>query len=78
MSKYSLIQDLYTALSEIRYESETDYVDSTVDKAEMLLSELESYIETLEYKSKWLECLEAAGVDNWEGCEYASELMEDE
>ena len=23
----------------------------------------------------WLECLETAGVDNWEGMEYASELL---
>lgn len=26
----------------------------------------------------WLHCLEAAGVDNWEGTDYAQELMAEE
>ena len=25
----------------------------------------------------WLSCLESAGVDNWNGYDYARELMED-
>ena len=25
----------------------------------------------------WLDCLEQAGVDNWEGMEYAQELYQD-
>ena len=28
-------------------------------------------------RSKMLEALEAAGVDNWDGCEYAHELLEE-
>lgn len=26
----------------------------------------------------WLSCLEAAGVDNWEGISYAYELLEED
>lgn len=26
----------------------------------------------------WLDCLEAAGVDNWEGLEVAYEMLDDE
>lgn len=29
----------------------------------------------LKADSKWLGCLEAAGVDNWEGYDYARELQ---
>lgn len=37
-------------------------------------------ISEVEYKAllrdqKWLNCLEAAGVDNWEGYEYAAEML---
>jgi len=32
----------------------------------------------LEKKEQLLDALEAAGVDNWEGFEYAMELMEEE
>jgi hypothetical protein len=41
----------------------------TIPKAE--------YKELLE-ESKWLMCLEAAGVDSWEGVEYAQEMMEEQ
>ena len=33
----------------------------------------EEYIELLDCKER-LECLEAAGVDNWEGYDYAMEM----
>lgn len=26
---------------------------------------------------KWLNCLEAAGVDNWDGWDYAKEMMDE-
>jgi hypothetical protein len=26
-------------------------------------------------KDTWLECLEQAGVDNWDGCELAHDIM---
>lgn len=32
------------------------------------------YINALEKDSAWLGCLEAAGVDNWDGYDYAREL----
>lgn len=28
--------------------------------------------------SEWLSCLEAAGVDNWEGYDYAIEMMHED
>jgi len=28
--------------------------------------------------SQWLQCLESAGVDNWEGIHYAYQQMEEE
>jgi hypothetical protein len=31
----------------------------------------------LQERDQWLECLEAAGVDNWDGFEYAQELLTD-
>jgi hypothetical protein len=40
-------------------------------------------IPKIEYKnlleeSKWLMCLEAAGLDSWEGIEDAQEMMEEQ
>ena len=37
-----------------------------------------SEYEWLLKKSDWLETLEAAGVDNWSGIEYAYELQNEE
>ena len=37
---------------------------------------LDEYNELIE-ASIWLECLEEAGVDNWEGVSFAQELMEE-
>ncbi len=37
----------------------------------------ERYYELIE-ASKFLEALQAAGVDNWNGYEYAQEIMEEE
>ncbi|MEC3420531.1 hypothetical protein P4159_05990 [Bacillus thuringiensis] len=36
-----------------------------------------SYLEEVEEDSNKLSCLEAAGVDNWSGYDYACELMGD-
>ena len=33
--------------------------------------------ESLKEDVEWLRCLEAAGVDNWDGIDYASDLLED-
>lgn len=37
---------------------------------------LEDYRELIQ-RVNWLECLEAAGVDNWDGYDYAQELYDD-
>lgn len=33
--------------------------------------------DSLKEDSKWLLCLEGAGVDNWEGYDFARELLHD-
>lgn len=43
------------------------------DKAETVTISKTEY-ETLLEESKQLQCLEDAGVDNWQGCDYAYEL----
>lgn len=35
------------------------------------------YLSLLE-DATWLRCLESAGVDNWDGIDFAKELMADE
>lgn len=43
------------------------------------LREVEANLPYLEEQAEILSCLEAAGVDNWEGYSYAQEMMwEDE
>lgn len=37
----------------------------------------DEYDERLE-RDAWLSCLEAAGVDNWEGWDYAREMYREE
>lgn len=34
--------------------------------------------ESLKEDALWLQCLENAGVDNWEGYDYARELLNEE
>lgn len=34
--------------------------------------------ESLKEDARWLQCLEGAGVDNWEGYDYAHELLNEE
>lgn len=34
--------------------------------------------ESLKEDQLWLQCLENAGVDNWEGYDYARELMDED
>lgn len=40
-------------------------------------TQLFNYLDELEERDIWLSALENAGVDNWEGYEYAQELMEE-
>jgi hypothetical protein len=37
-----------------------------------------SIYEHLLHDSRWLECLEAAGVDNWDGYEYARQIYRED
>ena len=43
------------------------------DKIEISQDEYEQ----LKEDSEWLECLNAAGVDNWDGCDYAREIYQE-
>jgi len=39
------------------------------------LNELATKVEKLEGDARFLDCLQAAGVDNWDGYDYAHEMM---
>ena len=49
---------------------------NSTDKKEMVTITKTEY-ERLLKKERWLECLEAAGVDNWSGIEYAYEILQE-
>lgn len=40
-------------------------------------TQLFSYLDELEERELWLCALEAAGVDNWSGYEYAQKIIEE-
>lgn len=40
-------------------------------------TQLFNYLDELEERERWLCALEAAGVDNWSGYEYAQEVIEE-
>lgn len=42
-----------------------------------LVEEMKKKLAQQERDLYWLQCLEAAGVDNWDGCEYAQEQFEE-
>lgn len=50
------------------------YGDITVSDDEVTISR-ERYNELIE-NDRWLDCLEAAGVDNWEGVDFAQEIFD--
>jgi len=41
------------------------------------LNELATCVEELERRELFLNCLEASGVDNWDGFDYAHEMMDE-
>jgi hypothetical protein len=45
------------------------------DKETVMIPKIE--YECLLKANEWLDCLEAAGVDSWEGIEYAQEMLEE-
>jgi len=66
--------------------SATDWVEAhayegVVDITEMVKDGLvivyESKLNSLEEDRRLMECLQACGVDNWDGYEYAQEMMEE-
>lgn len=42
------------------------------------LNELADRVEVCEEREHFLECLEACGVDNWDGFDFAHEMMEEQ
>lgn len=50
-----------------KYKEEKDNVESLTRK-----------VERLEERDEWLSCLEAAGVDNWDGYDIARDILKGE
>jgi len=50
--------------------------DSLTNETKSVTISTEDY-EYLKSRDEWLQCLEAAGVDNWEGYDYAHELKQE-
>lgn len=61
--------DYVKAIKEIIINS--NYDEETKDK-------IIHYFDSMVEESNFLICLQNAGVDNWEGYEYAQELMEED
>ena len=57
------------------YEEEIVSDEDVVGEEETVVEIAETELETLEYRSKKLSFLEAAGVENWEGYDNAMEDM---
>lgn len=49
-----------------------------MDDAEAEIYKLQQQVKDLEKRDHFLECLEAAGVDNWDGFDYAHEMMSEQ
>lgn len=45
--------------------------DNLKDTATLPRSEYDELVE----KARWADALDAAGVDNWDGCDHAQEIM---
>ena len=55
-----------------------DYYIEKFEEQKKINQELCKENEKLEERSDWLSCLESAGVDNWEGYDYAVDLSEEQ
>lgn len=53
-------------------------ITNALKAMEPSFKELIQQNEELKRRAHWLQCLESAGVDNWEGISYARELMDEE
>lgn len=51
--------------------------DMNGDSIRDRLNELATKVEKVEEDAKFLRCLEASGVDNWDGFDYAHEMMDE-
>ena len=49
----------------------------SLNKYHIRMNEIYDLAKEVERDLTWLRCLEDAGVDNWQGCDYASELMKE-
>ena len=52
--------------------------DANGDDIQYKLNEMANRVEKLEEREHFLECLEACGVDNWDGIDYAYEMLEEQ
>lgn len=55
-------------------------MDNIINENKMLKEEIEKLkktIKSMEKDVRWLGCLEAAGVDNWSGYDFAHEIREE-
>ena len=69
------LQDVQRALLKSDEEVNTYLENVDVGDLRSAFKELEDKIAQQEEELEWLDCLEAVGVDEWEGCEAAQELM---
>ena len=61
----------------IPIKDEDAHTTADENPVEMVLVPKEAY-EYMQKQMDWLDCLEAAGVDNWSGISYAYEMLEEE
>lgn len=62
-----------TIAQDIRKVANTDVDGDVRDR----LNKLAGRVEACEERERFLECLEACGVDNWDGIDYAFEMMDE-
>jgi Mg2+ and Co2+ transporter CorA len=73
MTSVSFTEQLRQAQQEARKKIEKEYI---VDPEEYVDIKLSEYLNMLD-RLKWLDALEDAGVDNWQGIDYAYELLKE-
>ena len=68
-----------TTAQDIRKAANSDQL-STIRNRDIRnqLNELAKKVEKLEKRDHFLECLEACGVDNWDGYDFAHEMLDEQ
>lgn len=70
----ALVQDLFNVIRNL-----VEYTDKPlIDFIEDEIQPMKNKIIELEDKAEWLSCLEAAGVDNWEGFSIAQDIQNEQ